>query len=76
MQIIQKLPTKCKMLQKLYNTQSLLLMKLINSVIEVVKQQLWCNNRNQSFKHNRKSNSTELSKAVCKLKQSGQSPQI
>ena len=51
-------------------------MKQANSVMEVVKQQLWCNHHNQSFKHNRKINSTELSKAVCKLKQSGQSPQI
>ena len=33
-------------------------------------------NNNQSFKDNRKINSTELSKAVWKLKQSGQSPQI
>ena len=34
------------------------------------------NNRNQSFKDNRKINSTELSKAFWKLKQSGQLPEI
>ena len=34
------------------------------------------NNHNQSFKDNRKINYTELSKAVWKLKQSGQSPEI
>ena len=34
------------------------------------------NNHNQSFKDNRKINSTELSKAVWKLKQSGQLPEI
>ena len=34
------------------------------------------NNHNQSFKDNRKINSTELSKSVWKFKQSGQSPEI
>ena len=34
-----------------------------------------CDNK-QSFKDNRKINSTDLSKAVWKLKQSGQSPEI
>ena len=34
------------------------------------------NNHNQSFKDSRKINSTELSKAVWKLKQSGLSPEI
>ena len=34
------------------------------------------NNHNQSFKDNTKINFTELSKAVWKLKQSGQSPEI
>ena len=53
-------------------------MKLTSFITAAAKHHLKLryNNHNQSFKDSRKINSTELSKAVWKLKQSGLSPEI
>ena len=69
------------MLQKFNNIQSLpnrLNGKILlrQQLLNIISTLIYYNNDNQFFKDNRKINSTELSKAVCKLKQLGQSPEI